>query len=726
VESLSDVTRGVTEKSVAPLHRPAWAPSTYISLVVVGGMATVVASVVLTPPLDAFTGNSWSGSPAPALVVLVLAIAVIIGELRPVPVPRGGDNHDTITISTTFTVALAILGPLSVAVLIQGVAVSLDDIRKRRPWKQVIFNVAQYSLTVLAVRTTYVLLSGQGLGSIFDPYQLFDPSVRNVVAAVVAGAVFLLTNQVLVSAVIALSSDLRVLEVFVEDLRFQALTAGVLAMLGPVAALTIEAQPLMLPLLIAPVVAVYNSATMAVDKERQANHDALTGLANRELFRGRAVRALEESQRNEQPLAIMMIDLDHFKEINDTLGHQVGDELIIEVARRLDDARPVGSTVARLGGDEFAVLLPDVPDLSVAEDVATYLLSVLSKSFSAGGVRLVVQASLGISLAPDHGSDVHTLMKNADIALYEAKRDRARFCAYRAEEDTHTPQRLAILADLRSAVDNDELFLEYQPKINLQTGEVSGVEALVRWNHPTRGVIRPDDFIPLAENTGLITPITWFVVERALNQVRIWQDAGLDLDMSINLSVRHLTDMSLPDRFAVELERWGVAPAKLIIEVTESSIMTDPKRAAGVLHQLRRIGVGVAIDDYGTGHASLTYLKRLDIDELKIDRSFIMQLDQTSSDAIIVASTVELGHNLGLRIVAEGVEDAATQDWLKSLGCDTAQGYHISRPTSAQAVAEIAKRRAVSASEVEAATSPDGAAEPSTARDPVLHLVENL
>jgi predicted signal transduction protein with EAL and GGDEF domain len=375
------------------------------------------------------------------------------------------------------------------------------------------------------------------------------------------------------------------------------------------------------------------------------------------------------------------------------LGHQVGDELICEVARRLDDAKPIGSTVARLGGDEFALLLPDVPDMSVAEDVATYLLSVLGKSFSAGGVRLVVQASLGISLAPDHGEDVHTLMKRADIALYEAKRERARFCAYRAEEDIHTPQRLAILADLRSAVDNDELFLEFQPKVDLANGTVNGAEALVRWNHPTRGIIRPDDFIPLAENTGLITPITWFVVERSLQQVRLWQDAGLDLDVAVNLSVRHLTDMSLPDRIAVALERWGVAPSKLIIEVTESSVMTDPKRAAGVLQQLRRIGVAVAIDDYGTGHASLTYLKRLDIDELKIDRTFIMQLDQDSSDAIIVASTIELGHNLGLRIVAEGVESGSTLEWLRGLGCDTAQGYHISRPTTAEGVADLALQR---------------------------------
>ena len=683
---------GAAEYSAAPLLRPAWALQAFLVVVATVGAGAFAAALLAGFPTELFTAAAWTTQPSSGLIVSIIVLAVIVGELRPVPVPRGGDSHDSITISTTFTVALVILGPISLAMMAQGIAVLIDDFRKRKTSEQIIFNVAQYMIAIAAARAAYCLVSDSG-STVFGPYVPFGSSMQDFAASMCAGLVFLLVNHVLVSAVVALASDQHIMPVFLEDIRFQAMTAGVLAALGPVAAVTIEFQPLMLPLLVAPVVAVHNSATMAVAKEQQANHDALTGLPNRELFRGRAVRALDESKRVQQPLAVMMIDLDHFKEINDTLGHQVGDELICEVARRLDDAKPVGSTVARLGGDEFALLLPDVPDMSVAEDVATYLLSVLGKSFSAGGVRLVVQASLGISLAPDHGEDVHTLMKRADIALYEAKRERARFCAYRAEEDIHTPQRLAILADLRSAVDNDELFLEFQPKVNLATGIVNGAEALVRWNHPTRGIIRPDDFIPLAENTGLITPITWFVVERSLQQVRLWQDSGLDLDVAVNLSVRHLTDMSLPDRIAVALERWGVAPSKLIIEVTESSVMTDPKRAAGVLQQLRRIGVAVAIDDYGTGHASLTYLKRLDIDELKIDRSFIMQLDQDSSDAIIVASTIELGHNLGLRIVAEGVESAATLEWLRGLGCDTAQGYHISRPTTAEGVADLALQR---------------------------------
>ena len=662
----------------------------YIASVSVVGITLLVLTWWMVPPPLMFSSASWTDATSPVVVVLLLSVALVLGELRPIPISRGGDLTDWISISTTFVIALIVLGPVSVAVAAQAAAVLIDDVRMRRAFSKVAFNVGQYVITIIAARAVYSLVSGTPFAA---PTTTFDPTPAALLGAMTAGAMFVLVNHALVSTVVALQSRQPILVIMGGDIRFQSMTNGVLAALGPIAAVAVQQQPLMLPLLIAPVLAVYRSADLAIQKERQAHHDTLTGLPNRELFRDKAERALAESQRSGVSLAVMMIDLDHFKEINDTLGHHVGDDLIQEVAARLDQARPLGSTVARLGGDEFAVLLPDVPDLSVAEEVATYMLSVLGKSLSAGGVRLVVQASIGISLAPDHGHDVHTLMKNADIALYEAKRERARFCAYQPDEDVHTPQRLAILADLRTAVDEGQLFLEFQPKIDLATDTVVGAEALVRWNHPTRGIIRPDDFIPLAENTGLITPITWFVIERSLQQCRYWRDQGLDLGVAVNLSVRHLSDMSLPDRIGIALERWGVPASELTVEVTESSIMTDPQRAMGVIRHLRRVGIGVAIDDYGTGHASLTYLKRLEIDELKIDKSFIMHMSAEGNDSIIVRSTIELGHNLGLRIVAEGVEDADTLGWLREVGCDIAQGYHMARPMAPEAVEELARRR---------------------------------
>jgi len=666
----------------------------YLSIVVMLGIALFVLTWMVAPPWSTFQGGP--DQKRLAVVVLLLGVGLVLGELRPIPISRGGDTTDWISISTTFAVALIVLGPISIAVLAQDLAVLIDDLRMRRSPLKVLFNIGQYTIAIVAARLGYSLVSGVAFGA---GYTSFQPTAAQFFGAIVAGGVFLVVNHGLVSTVVALQSNQPVGLIMRGDIRFQMMTNGVLAALGPVTAMVVDEQILMLPLLIAPIWAVYRSADMAVQREHQAHHDILTGLPNRELFRTKAERAVAECVSSGTPLAVMMLDLDHFKEINDTLGHQVGDQLIREVALRLNEARPHGATVARLGGDEFAVLLPDVPDISVAEEVATYLLSVLGRSFSAEGVRLAIQGSIGISLAPDHGTDIHTLMKNADIALYEAKRERARFSSYLPERDMHTPQRLAILADLRTAIDEGQLFLEYQPKILLRTGEVVGVEALVRWNHPSRGIIEPDDFITLAENTGLIDPITWFVVDESLQQVKLWRDHGLTLGVAVNLSVRHLSDLSLADKIAVACERWGVAPQLLTVEVTESSIMTDPGRAVNVLQNLRRVGVEVAIDDYGTGHASLTYLKRLEIDELKIDRSFIIAMAESLSDSIIVRSTIELGHDLGLRIVAEGVEDADSLTWLREVGCDVAQGFQIGRPMAAASVEAVVRQRAgVSAS----------------------------
>ncbi|MEO8329653.1 MAG: diguanylate cyclase, partial [Candidatus Nanopelagicales bacterium] len=328
MEQLDAPEGGAGGKPSAPPSRPAWALSLFLAAVTTVGMATLFLALMEAPPLRSLTDSAWEGSSPHAVVILVLAFAVIIGELRPVPVPRGGDSHDSITISTTFTVALVILGPVSVAMLAQGLAVLIDDIRRRKSIDKIVFNLAQYTLAIALARLVFCLMAGTDSQDYFGVGGFFEPTMRNFWAGVAASLTFLLVNHVLVSTVVALASGRPAMPVLLEDLRFQAMTAGVLAVLGPVAAVTVEAQPLMLPLLVAPVVAVYNSATLAVAKEQQAYHDSLTGLANRELFRDRSVRALEESKRTNTPLAIMMIDLDHFKEINDTLGHQVGDELI--------------------------------------------------------------------------------------------------------------------------------------------------------------------------------------------------------------------------------------------------------------------------------------------------------------------------------------------------------------------------------------------------------------
>jgi diguanylate cyclase (GGDEF)-like protein len=417
--------------------------------------------------------------------------------------------------------------------------------------------------------------------------------------------------------------------------------------------------------------------------EHQALHDALTELPNRTLFHDRVGQALAVSRRERIPVAVMIMDLDRFKEVNDTLGHASGDELLMQVGVRLRAALRESDTVARLGGDEFGVLLPKVVDSVAAASVARKLRKALEEPFTIYGLALQIEASVGIALYPEHGDDVHLLLQRADVAMYVAKEQPGGCEIYAKERDDYSPDRLTMLTELRRAIDQGELVLHYQPKAELRSGEVKGVEALVRWSHPVRGLTPPDEFIPLAQKTGVIVPLTFFVLNEALRQCRTWQLEGLDLSVGVNLSVRNLLDVHLPDTVGELLGRWEVPPSLLELEITESTILADPIRAMHVLSRLSGMGVRLAIDDFGTGYSSLAYLKRLPVDELKIDKSFVQGMDENENDAVIVRSTIDLGRNLGLRVVAEGVETAAAWRRLVALGCDVAQGYYLSRPVPA-------------------------------------------
>jgi diguanylate cyclase (GGDEF)-like protein len=460
----------------------------------------------------------------------------------------------------------------------------------------------------------------------------------------------------------------------------------VLLAFGPVVAVATTFSLLLIPLILLPISAVHRSAKLAVDREREALSDGLTGLPNRLFLLERTSRALDVGGRAGVGTAVLIVDLDHFKEINDTLGHYVGDQLLRQVGARLRMVMRVGDTVARLGGEEFGVLACDLDGRADAEQVADRLVSALMQPFTIDGVRLDVQASVGIALSPDHGDDATTLLQRADVALYTAKEHRGTYACYRPERDLHSVERLALLGDLREGVNDGQLRVYYQPKCDTATGALVGLEALVRWDHPTRGLVFPDDFIPIAENTGLIRLLTLEVLDQALGFARKLRDAGNPLGVAVNISVRCLSDLELPGQVAGLLGRWGVPPEALTLEVTETSIMVDPPRTMTVLGLLRDLGVSLSIDDFGTGYSSLAYLKRLEAHELKIDKSFVFTMTSNSNDAVIVRSTIELGHNLGLRLVAEGVEDAETWTMLKALGCDVVQGYHLSRPLPADQV----------------------------------------
>jgi diguanylate cyclase (GGDEF)-like protein len=418
----------------------------------------------------------------------------------------------------------------------------------------------------------------------------------------------------------------------------------------------------------------------AAENQHQALHDALTGLPNRTLLRERTDQAIHHADRELVPAALLLLDLDRFKEVNDTLGHHYGDQLLVQVGERLRGRLREVDTVARLGGDEFAVLLPRIQTAEGAVAVAGKLQAAFDEPFTLEDLALEVEASIGVALYPEHGSDPDELLQHADIAMYVAKDTHAGFVLFDASLDQHSPRRLALLGELRRAIEQQQLILHYQPKVDTHTGQMLGVEALVRWQHPEHGLLPPGDFIPLAERTGLIGPLTNYVLDAALRQCRDWRQAGHELSVAVNVSARSLLDLDFPDQVAGLLARWELPVRLLVVEITESTIMADPTHALEILGRLNIMGVQAAIDDFGTGYSSMAHLKTLPVHELKIDRSFVSQMTSNNRDAVIVRSTVDLGRNLGLRVVAEGVEDVVTLRELDVLGCDAIQGYYISRP----------------------------------------------
>ena len=423
--------------------------------------------------------------------------------------------------------------------------------------------------------------------------------------------------------------------------------------------------------------------TQMAEIEQRAYFDDLTGLPNRTLFHQSIERALADARVDDESVAILMMDLDRFKEINDTLGHHLGDALLQELAVRVARVLRPGDTLARLGGDEFALLLHPA-DKAQANDTIEKIQEELLQPFVLGGLPISAEASVGVAFAPEHGDDHATLLQHADVAMYAAKGTGTVHAIYDPETDTNDARQLALVGELRRAIDREELLLCYQPKIELETGTTMGVEALVRWEHPDHGLLTPDVFVPLAERTGLIRPLGRYVLEHAVRQCARWRDENLDLHVAVNLTMPDLLDLDLPHYVDDLLTRFDVPAASLELEITEGTISADPVRVRHVLTGLSGIGVRLAIDDFGTGYSSLAYLKNLPVDCLKIDKSFVLTMETDSSDATIVRSTIDLGRNLGLEVVAEGVESEAAWTALRAAGCTYAQGYFISKPISAE------------------------------------------
>ena len=413
--------------------------------------------------------------------------------------------------------------------------------------------------------------------------------------------------------------------------------------------------------------------------EHQAQHDSLTGLLNRVWLGSHMNEILLKATKRKSSVAILVMDLDRFKEINDTLGHDSGDELLKHVAGRIKNAIQETDIVIRLGGDEFAIIMPD-GDPSSAMGCVGRILRSMEAPVKLAQAKVDAKISIGISFFPDHGGELNTLIRRSEVAMYEAKLKNSGYAIYHRDNDPYNIRRLTLLSDLNDAVNREQLSLLFQPKVEIANGRIIGAEALIRWNHPELGSIPPNEFIPLAEHGGMIQPITLWVMSESLRQQAQWRDNGIALNIAINISAKNLQDSGFPRQLAELMKVWNASPESVELEITESAVMLDPTQALAILAELHSMKIRLSIDDFGTGYSSLAYIKKLPVDTIKIDRSFVMDMENDSNDEAIVRATVGMAHSLGLKVVAEGIETLGAWKMLEEMGCDIAQGYFISRP----------------------------------------------
>ncbi|HEX6460156.1 MAG TPA: bifunctional diguanylate cyclase/phosphodiesterase [Thermoleophilaceae bacterium] len=636
----------------------------YCTAVGLIGAALLGVLIELAPPsVHVFTGVAF-----PAL-----AASVILGELFPLELPRrSGDGE--VTVSTMFSFALVLGVGLLPALAAQLAASIVQDIIARKPLWQVGFNIGQYTLSLGAAAAVvqlllgHTLLIGHSLGAI------------ELLVVMAAAAAFFATNLLLVARATTLYVGTPYLAALRTDLGFGMSVSAVLLCLAPVLVTVLDASPILFPLLYVPLLGVYAGGRQSVrtaKAEHMATHDSLTELPNRRWFRDAVNRAV--TGRNLRNAGLLLIDLNRFKEVNDTLGHHHGDNVLRQIGPRIKAAFGEEDFVARLGGDEFAVFMPGA-DTAAVEAAVDRLQDAVTAPIFADGISIEMDASVGLAWYPFHGGDVDTLLERADVAMYRAKATQCQLVTYRPEDDYHSPARVAMATDLRRGIEENQLVLHYQPQLDLALGVPVAAEGLVRWNHLQKGLVRPLEFIEVAEHAGLIKDLTYKVIELGLKDLREWQDAGREFSLSLNINVRSLLDRHFPREVQRLLALHGVSGSALTLELTESSLMADPAMARKTMGELSELGVSFAIDDFGTGYSSLAYLADLPVRELKIDRSFVMAMNADTRNRIIVRSTIELARNLGLRTVAEGIEDLETFERVRELGCELAQGYYMSRP----------------------------------------------
>ncbi|MGI5437919.1 putative bifunctional diguanylate cyclase/phosphodiesterase [Streptomyces shenzhenensis] len=644
-------------------HQPAW-PALPGVVVAAAGFALGAGFY------RAFTGNHAlfpSGTVGWSLAVLT---GIIVGHLVMLGRARwwGGTGS-----GAALTLAVLLLYGWVPAGMVSLTVVVLVGVARRHRWRQ---GALHGAVDILGIGAAALLLGSFGrVPTVEDPWNPDHWDVTTVPEVVLVAAAYLAVTRVLLWYLSAPRGG-GLPTVARTALIRQGLVAVALLGIAPLICVVAVAHPVLLPLFAIPLIALDSTLWIARARAEEQLRDPLTGLPNRQWLQERIWTALDDAERIGARSALMLIDLDRFRSVNDTLGHLAGDRLLLQIADRLRLALPRGAEAARLGGDEFAVLLPVADSTTSAIRVARNLVTALSSPLDLDGLTLVLEASAGVAVFPDHALDAEGMLRRADVAMYQAKRDRTGVEVYESKRDSNTPDRLGLLGDLRRALDAHEVQLHYQPKVRFD-GQVAGLEALVRWVHPERGKVPPDEFIAIAESSGLMPHLTEYVLETALGQVAKWRAQGLRVPVAVNVSPRDVHTPGFAGSVAARLARHGVPAGALQLEITEHVLLEDPQRAADTLAGLTGHGVKMSLDDFGTGYSSLVHLRRLPVSELKIDRSFVARLAVDNEDAEIVRCTVDLAHSLGLLVVAEGVEDDETWERLRDLGCDAVQGWLV-------------------------------------------------
>jgi len=613
----------------------------------------------------------------------VLAAMVVLGDIWPIVTP-GRSSLEAPLASVTFSFAMLIVWGLPVAVLVRATSTMVTFLAKRKAPHRAAFNAAANTLSLAAAGIVlrvlglhrgprhWLLLTGKYLD-------------RNLLAVLLAALACFAVTYVLFTVAVALHSRERVLGTLVSKLPHEAFVGLVVFATAPLVALAIDSLSAWFVLLFAfPLAAFYINAAVSVQREHQAHHDELTGLPNRKMLMLRLDSMLAQAASSGGGLGFLLLDLDRgLKEVNDTLGHAVGDRLLRLVAHRLTHSIRPGDLVARLGGDEFAVLLPSMKEASAAREVAARLRAAVAEPIRLEGMSFVIEVSIGIAMFPDDATSAELLMQRADVAMYLAKQRRSGVERYVPDLDRNSPSRLALFGELRRGLDRGELELHYQPKVYLADQRAAGVEALVRWLHPVRGMLMPDDFIPVVQQSYLMREVTAFVIETAVAQAAIWRQSGLDVQVSINLSGRDLLDNGLADLVSQCLNRHRLPPEALLLEIDERVLTSEPAHSVATAESLAGLGVGLSLDDFGTGYSNLVRLKRLPVTEVKVDSSFVSRLLESPDDEVVVKSILDLAAALGIRSVAEGVESVDVAAALLEMGCVAAQGWYFAKPMNA-------------------------------------------